>query len=89
MKPPEIHKNTYEAFKETFVDTGMLDVGLLNIYRKMIIRADELLSIFREEKKKRGEYTYSTIPQANLEPANTSLRHAERFVAAILGVIPS
>ena len=62
---PEVHKKTYEAFKEQFVDSGVLDIELLNIYKKMIIRADELLQIFKDEKWKRGHFTYQTISQAN------------------------
>ena len=80
---PEIHKKTYEEFKRYFVDTGILDVKLLEIYRKMAIRADELLEIFRNEKWKRGNFTYNTIPQANKEPAEESLRNARRFIANI------
>ncbi len=29
---PEVHKKTFNAFKEHFVDTGILDVKLLEIY---------------------------------------------------------
>lgn len=48
---PEIHKKTFELFKKEFVDTGILDTELLIIYKKMIIRADELLQIFKNVKK--------------------------------------
>lgn len=65
-KPPEIHKKTYDEFKKRFVDTGMLDVELLKIYKSMIVRADELLFLFRTEKRKRGKFTYQTIAQANV-----------------------
>ena len=49
IKPemPDVHKNTYEAFDEHFVRTGILDMELLKIYQKMIVRADELLQIFK------------------------------------------
>ena len=85
--PPEVHKKTYDKFKETFVDTGILDVNLLTIYKKMIIKADQLLQIFKTEKKKRGEFTYTTIPQANKDPANDSLDHARTFFNNIKKVI--
>jgi uncharacterized protein (UPF0332 family) len=78
---PEIHKKTYDAFKRTFIDTGVLDVALLNIYKKMAIRAEELLEIFRLEKRKRGDFTYATIPQANRKPAEESLANAALFVS--------
>jgi len=78
-KAPEVHKKTLDAFKEQFIDTGILDVKLLLIYKKMIIKAESLLEIFRAEKKKRGEFTYNTIAQANIEPANESLENAKTF----------
>ena len=84
---PEIHKKTYELFKQTFVDTGILDVNLLNIYRKMIIRADQLLQIFKDEKWKRGHFTYQTIPQANKAPADESIEHAKLFASNIRKII--
>jgi uncharacterized protein (UPF0332 family) len=71
------------------VDTGVLDVALLNIYKEMAIRADALLEIFRTEKRKRGEFTYTTIPQANREPAEDSLKNARIFVSNIRKAIGS
>jgi uncharacterized protein (UPF0332 family) len=84
---PDVHKRTLDAFKEHFVDTGVLDVKLLEIYRKLVIRADELLDIFRGEKQKRGDFTYKTIPQANKEPADDSVKNAKIFVSNIRKVI--
>lgn len=84
---PEVHKKTYEAFNDLFVSTGLLDVKLLEIYKKMIIRADELLQIFKDERWKRGHFTYHTIPQSNKEPAEESLGHAKLFFSNIRKVI--
>ncbi|MBI2564567.1 HEPN domain-containing protein [Candidatus Woesearchaeota archaeon] len=84
---PEIHKQTFEAFKKEFIDNGFLDVELLNIYKKMIIRADELLQIFRDEKWKRGHYTYQTIPQANQKPSEDSIQNAIFFVKHIKAIV--
>lgn len=81
--PPEIHKKTLDAFKTHLVDTGILDAKLLEIYRKLVIRADTLLGIFKGEKSKRGNFTYETIPQANREPAEDSLKNAKTFVSNI------
>jgi len=50
-KSPEIHKKTFEEFKKQFVESGILDTELLIIYKKMIIRADELLQIFKNGKE--------------------------------------
>lgn len=80
---PEVHKKTYEEFDIVFVKTGLLDVNLLEMYKKLVIRADDLLQIFKDEKWKRGAFTYQTIPQANKEPAEDSLMNAKVFVANI------
>ncbi len=84
---PNIHKKTYESFKKAFVDTGILDITLLNAYRKMIIRADELLQIFKDEKWKRGHFTYETMPQANIMPAKESVDHALKFTKHIAEIL--
>ena len=76
---PEVHKKTLEAFEKYMVSTGKLDIELLKIYQKMIVRADVLLGIFFVEKRKRGEFTYQTLPQANKEPAQESLNNASFF----------
>ena len=78
-KAPEVHKKTLNAFKEQFINTGILDTKLFLIYKKMIVRAESLLEIFRAEKRKRGDFTYNTIAQANIEPANQSLENAKTF----------
>ena len=76
---PEVHKKTLEAFEEYLVKTGKLDVELLKIYQKMVVRAEELLGIFSKEKGKRGRFTYQKLPQANLEPAKESFDNASFF----------
>lgn len=69
------------------MDSGILDVELLNIYRKMIVRADELLQIFKDEKWKRGHFTYQTIPQANKEPAEQSISNVRKFLQSTTAVV--
>jgi len=86
IPPPEEHKKTYEEFKK-FVNKGVLDVELLKIYEEVMIKADTLLEIFRREKKKRGDFTYQKIPQANKEPASNSLKHAKIFFKHIFNLI--
>ncbi len=76
---PEVHKKTLEAFEKYLVSTGKLDMELLKIYQKMVVRADALLGIFSMEKRKRGEFTYQKLPQANKEPAKESLNNALFF----------
>jgi len=76
--PPEEHKKTFEEFKKLAL-SGVIDVELLKIYKSIVVKADELLGIFKKEKSKRGSFTYKKLPQANLEPARESLIHAEKF----------
>lgn len=84
---PEVHKKTIEAFELYLVQTGKLNVELLKIYKKMIVRAEELLGIFSKEKGKRGEFTYQKLPQANKEPAKESLDNSSFFFKNINKVI--
>ncbi|MBS3114990.1 HEPN domain-containing protein [Candidatus Woesearchaeota archaeon] len=76
---PEVHKKTLEAFERYLVKTGKLDVELLKIYQKIVVRAEELLGIFSKEKGKRGRFTYQKLPQANREPAKESFDNASFF----------
>ena len=76
---PDVHKKTLEAFEKHLVKTGKLDVDLLKIYQKMVVRAEELLGIFSKEKGKRGKFTYQKLPQANREPAKESFDNASFF----------
>ena len=76
--PPEEHKKTFEEFSK-IVEEGVLDLELLKLYHKMIIRADTLLHIFELEKSKRGTFTYRRLPQANKEPAQKSILNAKTF----------
>jgi uncharacterized protein (UPF0332 family) len=85
--PPEVHRKTIDAFEAYLVKTGKLDVQLLNIYRKSIIQADQLLEIFSEEKQKRGDFTYQKLPQANMGPASLSMERASLFFKNISGVL--
>jgi hypothetical protein len=81
-KVPEEHKKTYEEFKK-LVSQGIVDRELLKIYEEVLIKAEALLGIFKIEKKKRGEFTYQRIAQANLEPAKESLENAKTFLKHI------
>ncbi len=77
-KPPEEHRKTLEEFQKLTL-SGEIDIELLKIYKSVIVKADELLGIFRKEKSKRGKFTYKKLPQANLEPAKESLTNSEKF----------
>ena len=86
---PEVHRKTLEAFEKYLVSTGKLDIELLKIYQKMIVRADALLGIFSMEKRKRGEFTYQKLPPANREPAEESLNNALFFFKNINKILRS
>ena len=77
-KAPEEHKKTFDEFSK-LVDLGIIDLELLKIYQKMLIKTDALLHLFKLEKSKRGNFTYKTIPQANQEPAQESIKNAKVF----------
>ncbi|MBI3190834.1 hypothetical protein HYZ41_03960 [archaeon] len=77
-KPPEEHKKTLEEFRKLVI-SGEIYRDLLKIYESAIVRADDLLGIFRREKRKRGKFTYQKLPQANLKPAKESADNAEKF----------
>ena len=81
-KVPEEHKKTYEEFRK-FVLKGIIDKELLNLYEEVLIKAEKLLGIFKIEKKKRGEFTYQRLAQANFEPAKESLENAKTFLKHI------
>lgn len=78
VQAPEEHRKTYEAFKQ-LVEEGTIDVELLKLYEEVLIRADTLIGIFRIEKKKRRDFTYQQLSQANREPAEESVKNAENF----------
>ncbi|PIN95736.1 hypothetical protein COU56_00695 [Candidatus Pacearchaeota archaeon CG10_big_fil_rev_8_21_14_0_10_31_9] len=84
---PNIHRITYDLFEKTFVKTGVLDKKLLQIYTDIVVKAGDLLEIFKDEKWKRGNFTYQVIAQANKTPADDSLKNAKMFVANISKVI--
>ncbi len=81
-KVPEEHKKTYNEFKN-LVSQGIVDKELLRLYEEVLVKAEELLGIFKIEKKKRGKFTYQRIAQANLEPAKESLENAKTFLKHI------
>ena len=86
---PNIHKNTLDAFEKYLVNTGKLDVELLKMYKSLIVRAEQLLGIFSKEKRKRGDFTYKKLPQANKEPANISFQNSSKFFKNINTILRS
>ncbi len=74
------HQKVYHGFKK-LVKMGIIDSELLKIYDNVKVKAEELLGILEEEKKKRTEFTYERLPQANKEPAEQSLNNARHFIS--------
>ena len=85
-KVPEEHKKTYEEFQR-IVLSGELDASLLYLYEAEITKAEALLNIFFQEKKKRGIFTYNVQSEANIPYAQESLRNSKKFVALIKAII--
>ena len=77
-KVPNEHKKNFKEFKK-LVKEGIVDKELLEIYEDIIIKAETLLGIFKDEKKNRGEFTYQKLAQANKEPAIKSLDNSRIF----------
>ncbi|MFA5019835.1 MAG: HEPN domain-containing protein [Candidatus Pacearchaeota archaeon] len=83
---PEEHKKTYNYFKK-FVNKGVLDKELLEIYDTEADKAEFLLKIFFKEKSKRGKFVYNINSDANIPVALNSIGNAKKFVANIKSVI--
>ncbi len=69
------------------VKKGIIDLELLNYYKELYIKAETLLEIFGSEKKKRGDFTYKTLPQANIKPSEESLNNAKLFYKHIYNLL--
>ncbi len=80
------HQKVYHKFR-LLVKKDVVDKSLLAMYEEVKGRADELLGILHDERKKRGEFTYEKLPQANREPAEQSLINARHFVSHIKSFI--
>lgn|SRR3989338_3671078 len=80
---PDIHTKAYNRFKNVFVDTGKLNKHLFKYYTSTFVKASDLLQIMEAEKKKRGDFTYTTIPEANQSPAEESITNALQFISHI------
>ena len=81
---PQEHKKVYKQFKRL---GGVINENLIEIYETEAMKAESLLKIFFDEKKKRGEFTYKTLPQANVEPAKESISNALIFFKNINALI--
>ena len=77
-KPPSEHKKTYVQFRK-LVFKGIIKKDLLKAYEEEYIKAENLLRIFKSERKKRGHFTYQRLAQANREPAEKSISNARIF----------
>jgi putative endonuclease len=82
--PPEEHKKTYKSFKK-FVQSGKIDKELLEIYETESEKAEVLLKILFEEKRKRGIFTYNVKSEANIPSTKESIgKHGEDLACRYL-----
>ncbi|MFP4524505.1 MAG: HEPN domain-containing protein [Candidatus Woesearchaeota archaeon] len=87
--PPQEHRQVYEQLR-ALAGEGEVDRQLLVAYRKLVIRAEELLRMYSCEREKRGTYTYHRLAETNRPVAEESLRHATGFhlhVRKMLGAV--
>ena len=80
--PPNEHKKTYNKFKK-LVKSGKIDKKLIEIYDTEAEKAEVLLNIFQDEKKKRGRFVYNVDFNANIPYASESMENAIKFVSTI------
>jgi len=83
---PNVHKKTYLAMK-SLADQGFLDKELVKIYDKEVIKAQGLIEIFKDEKVKRGKFTYNIKSEANLPYAEESITNSRKFISTIKSLI--
>jgi uncharacterized protein (UPF0332 family) len=79
ISAPFIHNKAYDEFKKAFVNSKRLDKHILEAYETVLVRAEDLLQIMKDEKSKRGKFTYKTYSQANKDPAEDSINNAFLF----------
>lgn len=85
-KSPEEHRKTYEEFRK-IVRSDQLDKELLEIYDDAVIKADNLLGIFKKEKWKRGHFTYHINANANIPIAKNSIENARKFLVHLTKIL--
>ena len=78
ISAPNEHKKTYDRFK-LLEKKKVIDKELLEIYENALIKAEELVSIFSKEKKKRSNFTYQRLSQSNKAPALDSINSLKVF----------
>lgn len=88
VKSPREHQKTYNEFGK-LVKEGTVEKEFLELYKEVLIKADTLLDILKTERKKRGEFTYEKLPQANRQPALDSLGNAQKFFKHFYSLLSS
>lgn len=80
------HQQVYYLFRK-MVKEGVIEQELLNIYEEIKVKAESLLEILSSEREKRKMFTYETIPQANKQPAEDSIKNAKEFISHLRKMI--
>jgi uncharacterized protein (UPF0332 family) len=84
--PPSEHSKVLNHLKE-LVNEGVIDFEILKVYEEETIKAETIISIYREEKNKRSQFTYQKLPQSNQEPAQQSIANANKFRKIIIQLL--
>lgn len=78
-----VHQQVYFQFKRIIIEEPS-GKEMLELYEGIKTKAEVLLDIFSDEKRKRKMFTYETISQANRSPAEESIKNASTFFSHIL-----
>lgn len=78
-----IHQQVYFKFRNIILEEPA-GKEILELYEGIKTKAEMLLGIFSDEKRKRKAFTYETIAQANKSPAEESITNASIFLSHIL-----
>jgi uncharacterized protein (UPF0332 family) len=81
-----IHQQVYFKFRKIIVEEPA-GKEILELYEGVRTKAEVLLGIFNDEKRKRKAFTYETISQANKSPAEESITNASTFFLHIQSFI--
>lgn len=80
------HQAVYFAFRK-LVREGKVAIELVELYKEVKIKAETLLEILEKVEENRTKFIYKTLAQANKEPADSSIKNAEIFLAQVKSLI--
>jgi len=78
-----MHYATLIAFAKHYISNHELAEELFLLYENAEQKAQELLSILEDEKRKRGIFQYHRLSRNNIDPAKESVENAKTFLKAV------